>query len=73
MGIARQGASLRDYSDPDGTRGRMQDKFRVYGRVGQPCDRCGTPIEKIRAGGRGTSYCPGCQRLDVAAARTRKS
>jgi formamidopyrimidine-DNA glycosylase len=63
MGIARQGATLRDYSDPDGVRGRMQDKFRVYGRVGQPCDRCGTPIEKIRAGGRGTWFCPNCQQL----------
>jgi formamidopyrimidine-DNA glycosylase len=63
MGIARQGATLRDYSDPDGVRGRMQDKFRVYGRVGQPCDRCGTPIEKIRAGGRGTWFCPDCQQL----------
>jgi formamidopyrimidine-DNA glycosylase len=63
MGIARQGATLRDYSDPDGVPGRMQDKFRVYGRVGQPCDRCGTPIEKIRAGGRGTWFCPNCQQL----------
>jgi formamidopyrimidine-DNA glycosylase len=63
MGIARQGATLRDYSDPDGARGRMQDKFRVYGRGGQPCDRCGAPIEKIRAGGRGTWFCPYCQQL----------
>jgi formamidopyrimidine-DNA glycosylase len=63
MGIARQGATLRDYRDPDGARGRMQDEFRVYGRVGQSCDRCGTPIEKIRAGSRGTWFCPNCQRL----------
>jgi formamidopyrimidine-DNA glycosylase len=61
-GIARQGASLRDYSTPDGRRGRMQERFRVYGREGEPCARCGTPIEKIRAGGRGTWYCPRCQR-----------
>jgi formamidopyrimidine-DNA glycosylase len=64
MGIARQGASLRDYRDPGGGRGRMQDDFRVYGRAGEPCHRCGTPIEKIRAAGRGTWYCPSCQRLD---------
>jgi formamidopyrimidine-DNA glycosylase len=64
-GIARQGASLRDYSTPDGRRGRMQDEFRVYGRAGEPCGRCGTPIDKIRVGGRGTWYCPGCQRLEV--------
>jgi formamidopyrimidine-DNA glycosylase len=62
-GIARQGASLRDYSTPDGRRGRMQDEFRVYGRAGEPCPRCGTPIEKIRASGRGTWYCPACQKL----------
>jgi formamidopyrimidine-DNA glycosylase len=69
MGIARQGATLRDYRDPDGARGRMQEEFRVYGRAGEPCTRCGSPIEKIRAGGRGTWYCPTCQplepRLDV--------
>jgi formamidopyrimidine-DNA glycosylase len=62
-GIARQGATLRDYATPEGERGRMQEEFRAYGREGQPCLRCGTPIEKIRAGGRGTSYCPSCQRL----------
>jgi formamidopyrimidine-DNA glycosylase len=63
-GIARQGASLRDYSTPDGGRGRMQDAFRVYDREGEPCPRCGTPIDKIRVAGRGTWYCPACQRLD---------
>lgn len=61
-GIARQGATLRDYRQPDGSSGRMQHEFKVYGRGGQPCDRCGTPIEKIRVGGRGTWYCPTCQR-----------
>ena len=61
-GIARQGATLRDYRAPDGARGSMQDRFRVYGRAGEPCPRCGTPIEKIRAGGRGTWFCPSCQR-----------
>jgi formamidopyrimidine-DNA glycosylase len=64
MGIARQGATLRDYRDPEGRRGRMQDEFKVYGRGGEPCPRCGTPIEKTRAGGRGTWFCPHCQRLD---------
>jgi formamidopyrimidine-DNA glycosylase len=64
-GIARQGASLRDYSTPDGRRGRMQEEFRVYGRAGEPCPRCGTPIDKIRAAGRGTWYCPSCQMLSA--------
>jgi len=62
-GIRRQGASLRDYSTPDGRRGRMQEEFRAYGREGEPCPRCGTPIDKIRAGGRGTWYCPSCQQF----------
>lgn len=67
-GIARQGASLRDYAAPNGRRGRMQNAFKVYGRAGEPCERCGSPIEKIRAGGRGTWYCPNCQRLNGQAA-----
>jgi formamidopyrimidine-DNA glycosylase len=64
MGISRQGATLRDYRDPEGRRGRMQDEFKVYGREGEPCSRCGTPIEKTRAGGRGTWFCPHCQSAD---------
>lgn len=57
-GIRRQGADLGDGAYAGG---RMQQEFRVYGRTGEPCDRCGTPIEKTRAGGRGTWYCPHCQ------------
>jgi formamidopyrimidine-DNA glycosylase len=60
-GIARQGATLRDYRTPDGGRGRMQHEFKVYGRAGEPCFRCRTPIEKTRLGGRGTWFCPHCQ------------
>ena len=59
--ISRRGSTLRDYSTPRGRRGSMQHAFKVYGRADQPCDRCGTPIEKTRAGGRGTWYCPYCQ------------
>jgi formamidopyrimidine-DNA glycosylase len=62
-GIERQGASLRDYAQPDGTAGAMQEEFRVYGREREPCPRCGTPIAKTRVGGRGTWYCPRCQPL----------
>jgi formamidopyrimidine-DNA glycosylase len=57
-GIRRQGADLGDGAYAGG---RMQHEFRVYGRTGEPCERCGTPIEKTRAGGRGTWYCPRCQ------------
>ena len=68
QGIARQGSTLRDYVLPDGAYGGMQHEFKVYGRLGEPCDRCGTPIEKIRAAGRGTWYCPSCQRTPDGAA-----
>jgi formamidopyrimidine-DNA glycosylase len=62
-GIRSQGSTLRDYRLPDGSSGRAQKRFKVYGREGQPCERCGTPIDKIRVAGRGTWYCPTCQRL----------
>jgi formamidopyrimidine-DNA glycosylase len=61
LGIARQGATLRDYRAADGGEGSMQAEFRVYGRDGEPCLRCGHVIEKTRVAGRGTWYCPGCQ------------
>ncbi len=60
-GIARQGSTLRDYRLPDGARGAMQKEFKVYGRGGEPCDRCGTAIAKSRVAGRGTWFCPTCQ------------
>ncbi len=67
LGIARQGSTLREYRLPDGSAGRMQEEFKVYGRAGEPCPRCGTPIEKIRLAGRGTWYCPRCQEPPQAA------
>jgi formamidopyrimidine-DNA glycosylase len=63
LGIARQGSTLTDYRLPDGTAGSMQKEFRAYGRTGEPCDRCGTPLEKTRVAGRGTWFCPRCQPL----------
>jgi formamidopyrimidine-DNA glycosylase len=62
-GLERQGSTLRDYRLPDGRPGSMQREFKVYGRLGEPCERCGTPIERLVVGGRGTWICPGCQRL----------
>jgi Formamidopyrimidine-DNA glycosylase len=61
QGLARQGSTLRDYRLPDGGGGSMQDEFRVYGRGGEPCDRCGTPIARTRVAGRTTWFCPTCQ------------
>jgi formamidopyrimidine-DNA glycosylase len=65
-GLARQGSTLRDYRLPDGSGGSMQDEFRVYGRGGEPCDRCGTPISRTRVAGRTTWFCPTCQPAQAA-------
>ena len=63
LGIARSGATLSDYRTANGERGAMQDEFEAYGREGEPCSRCGRPISKIRAAGRGTWFCARCQPL----------
>ncbi|MFL7811920.1 MAG: bifunctional DNA-formamidopyrimidine glycosylase/DNA-(apurinic or apyrimidinic site) lyase [Anaerolineae bacterium] len=47
---------------PQGEEGRQQEGLLVYGQAGRPCVRCGTPIERIVVGGRGTHICPHCQR-----------
>ena len=60
-GIERQGSTLRDYALPDGAYGTMQDEFRAYGRGGEPCQRCGTLLERVTVGGRTTTFCPRCQ------------
>jgi formamidopyrimidine-DNA glycosylase len=46
---------------PQGEEGRQQEGLLVYGQGGQPCARCGTAIERIVVGGRGTHFCPQCQ------------
>ena len=61
-GIEAQGASIRDFRTPDGGYGSAQERFAVYGRAGEPCERCGTPLERIVVGQRGTVFCRRCQR-----------
>ncbi|ACX52156.1 formamidopyrimidine-DNA glycosylase [Ammonifex degensii KC4] len=60
-GIRHRGTSIRNYVDAEGTPGEHSLFLRVYGREGQPCPRCGTPIKKIKLSGRGTHFCPHCQ------------
>jgi formamidopyrimidine-DNA glycosylase len=70
-GIAAKGATIDDFRDPDGARGAFQDQFLIHLREGEPCTRCGRTVRKIRAAGRGTYVCEGCQprpRLRYAAA-----
>jgi formamidopyrimidine-DNA glycosylase len=56
------GSSVSDYVDADGARGLFQLEHCVYQRTGLPCRRCQMPIRRIVLGGRGTHYCPQCQR-----------
>jgi formamidopyrimidine-DNA glycosylase len=56
------GSSVSDYVDADGARGFFQLEHCVYMRTGLPCRRCQTPIRRIVLAGRGTHYCPRCQR-----------
>jgi formamidopyrimidine-DNA glycosylase len=56
------GSSVSDYVDADGVRGFFQLEHCVYQRTGLPCRLCQTPIRRIVVAGRGTHYCPRCQR-----------
>jgi len=56
------GSSISDYVDAEGRRGGYQASHRVYGRTGEPCFACGTPIKRIVLGQRSTHFCPRCQR-----------
>jgi formamidopyrimidine-DNA glycosylase len=62
--IAKRGSSIRNYVGGSGLKGEYQNEFRVYGRTGEPCGRCGRPIAGIRLAGRSTHYCPHCQKED---------
>jgi formamidopyrimidine-DNA glycosylase len=61
-GIDARGASIDDFRHLDGARGSFQDRFLVHRRGGEPCPVCGTLINKIVVGGRGTYVCERCQR-----------
>ena len=61
LGIASKGATIDDFRDPEGVSGSFQDRFLIHLREGEPCVRCGRPVRKIRAAGRGTYVCESCQ------------
>jgi formamidopyrimidine-DNA glycosylase len=69
-GIDAGGSTIDDFRHADGVRGSFQDEFQVHRRAGEPCPRCGTPVRKLVAAGRGTYVCPSCQR-PPRGARTR--
>jgi formamidopyrimidine-DNA glycosylase len=62
LGIKYGGASASNYVQVSGLGGTYQDHFLVYKKDGQKCLRCGGVIRKIKLGGRGTYFCPGCQK-----------
>jgi formamidopyrimidine-DNA glycosylase len=63
--IALGGSSISDYVDADGEEGFFQLQHRVYGREGEPCLVCGTPIKRVVIAGRSSHYCPKCQKLII--------
>lgn len=64
VGLEHGGSTLRDYRNSYGEAGTNQEHFNVYDRAGHPCPRCGTIIERIVVGQRGTHICPFCQKLE---------
>ncbi|WP_209122065.1 DNA-formamidopyrimidine glycosylase [Alkalihalobacillus sp. BA299] len=60
--IEQGGSSIKSYVNGQGEMGMFQQFLFVYGRKGEPCRECGTLIEKTAVGGRGTHYCPNCQK-----------
>ena len=61
LAIAERGTTVHTYLDANGKTGGFQKMLQVYGHKGEPCVRCGTPLEKIKVNGRGTTFCPKCQ------------
>ncbi|MGG1677664.1 DNA-formamidopyrimidine glycosylase [Neobacillus sp. NRS-1170] len=61
--VKKGGSTIRSYVNSQGEIGMFQLELYAYGRKGEECKRCGTPLEKTTVGGRGTHYCPTCQRL----------
>ncbi|MCX5775790.1 MAG: bifunctional DNA-formamidopyrimidine glycosylase/DNA-(apurinic or apyrimidinic site) lyase [Firmicutes bacterium] len=60
--IKAGGSTVRTYHAAHGIDGTFQTELLAYGRVGEPCAYCQTPLRKIQVGGRGTTFCPRCQR-----------
>ena len=61
--VKKGGSTIRSYVNSQGEIGMFQLELLAYGRKGEVCKKCGTPLEKTTVGGRGTHYCPACQKL----------
>lgn len=62
--VAKGGSTIRSYVNSQGEIGMFQLELFVYGKKAEPCHKCGTQLEKIKVGGRGTHFCPTCQTLN---------
>jgi formamidopyrimidine-DNA glycosylase len=61
-GVRFLGCSISDFVDTEGRFGSFQEWLRAYGKQGEECSRCGAVLARVVVAGRGTAYCPGCQR-----------
>lgn len=62
QGIKNRGTTFRDYKDGEGNKGDNQNHLLVYSRAGKACRTCGATLLQIKVGGRGSVYCPECQK-----------
>lgn len=62
--IEAGGSTIRSYHPKEGMDGRMQNELLAYGHANEPCPKCSFPMRKIFIGGRGTTYCPICQKYE---------
>ena len=60
--IDKGGSTISDFRHPDGGVGGYQQSHRVYGKEGEPCPRCKTPIVRVVIAQRSSHFCPKCQR-----------
>jgi formamidopyrimidine-DNA glycosylase len=60
--ISAGGTTIRSFTSSEGVHGLFQHSLKCHGKAGEKCPRCGNLFIKIRVGGRGTTYCPNCQK-----------
>ncbi|MGL1935193.1 MAG: bifunctional DNA-formamidopyrimidine glycosylase/DNA-(apurinic or apyrimidinic site) lyase [Fibrobacterales bacterium] len=61
--VLNKGTTFSDYVNSYGEKGKFQLSLKAYNRAGQPCSNCKTTIVKVKVAGRGTYFCPSCQKL----------
>lgn len=66
--IQQGGTTLKDFQQPDGKPGYFAQELLIYGKKGQPCPKCATPIENLVIGQRNSFFCPQCQKMPTESA-----